>query len=38
MMDDGVSRILEFLRAEAKRGHLCNLAKASGASDPPDLC
>jgi len=25
MMDDGVSRLQEFLRVEEKRGDLCNL-------------
>ena len=28
MMDDGVSRLLESLRAEEKRGDLCNLTDA----------
>lgn len=33
MMDDGESGLLEFLRAEEKRGHLCNLTDPSG---PPN--
>jgi len=28
MIDDGVGRLLEFLRAEEKRGVLCNLTDA----------
>ena len=40
MMDDGKSRLQEFLRAERERGDLCNLTDASGlANQPlPDWC
>ena len=39
-MDDGESRLQEFIRAEQKRGDLCNLTDASGPPNqsPPDLC
>ena len=32
-MDDGVGRLLEFLRADEKRGLLCNLTDAWGLSN-----
>jgi len=35
MMNDGVSRLLEFLRAEEGRGYLCSLTDASGSSNQP---
>ena len=35
MMDDGVSRLREFIRAEDKRGDLCNLTDASGLPNQP---
>jgi len=40
MMDDGEIRLQEFLRAEEKRGHLCNLTDASGPPNqsPSDWC
>ena len=43
MMDDGVGRLLEFLRALEKRGFFKNLMDASGSSDQsvptiPYLC
>ena len=40
MMDDGESRLQEFLRAEEKRGPLCNLMDASGPPNqsPSDWC
>lgn len=37
MVEDGVSRLPEFLEAEEKRGHLCNLTDASG-PPPPQTC
>ena len=39
MMEDGVGRLLEFLRAAEKRGDLCNLTDAWGLSNqlPLDL-
>ena len=33
MMDDGVSRLPEFLGDDEKAGSLCNLMGASGPSD-----
>jgi len=37
MMDDEVSRQLEFLRSKEKRGYLYNLADSSGSSNQPSL-
>ena len=37
-MDDGETRLEEFLKAEAKRGDLCNLTDASGSPIVPWLC
>jgi len=40
MIDDGVGRLLEFLRTQEERGYLCNLTDASGPSNqsPLGLC
>ena len=36
-MDDGVGRLLEFLKAEEKRGHLCNHTDTGGLSNQSPL-